>query len=67
MFKNRFFNTMQIQNQVQLKPFNTLSLDVTASHYTKITSVEDIKEAYFKVERLFSLIGLKIETNGGTK
>jgi len=36
---------MQIQNQVQLKPFNTLSLDVTASHYTKITSVEDIKEA----------------------
>ncbi|MFI7826663.1 hypothetical protein ACFMJK_25625, partial [Acinetobacter baumannii] len=25
---------MQIQNQVQLKPFNTLSLDVTASHYT---------------------------------
>lgn len=45
MFRNRFFNTMQIQNQVQLKPFNTLSLDVTASHYTKITSIEDIKAA----------------------
>lgn len=45
MFKNRFFNTMQIQNQVQLKPFNTLSLDVTASHYTKVKSIEDIEEA----------------------
>lgn len=45
MFKNRFFNTMQIQTQVQLKPFNTLSLDVTASHYTKVKSIEDIEEA----------------------
>ncbi|MFI7816856.1 FAD-binding protein, partial [Acinetobacter baumannii] len=36
---------MQIQNQVQLKPFNTLSLDVTASHYTKVKSIEDIEEA----------------------
>jgi len=36
---------MQIQNQVQLKPFNTLSLDATALHYTKIQTIQDIEEA----------------------
>ena len=36
---------MQIQTQVQLKPFNTLSLDATASHYVRIHSVEDLEAA----------------------
>ena len=36
---------MQIRNQVQLKPFNTLSLDATVSHYTKVGSIQDIESA----------------------
>ena len=36
---------MQIQTQVQLKPFNTLSLDATASHYVKVSSTQDILAA----------------------
>lgn len=36
---------MHIQTQVQLKPFNTLNLDAIASHYTKITSTEDLLAA----------------------
>lgn len=36
---------MKIQSQVQLKPFNTLSLDVIASHYVQIQSVDDLVEA----------------------
>lgn len=36
---------MHIQTQVQLKPFNTLSLDAVASHYVRIQSVTDIQSA----------------------
>lgn len=36
---------MQIQTQVQLKPFNTLSLDAVASHYCKIQSTDDLIQA----------------------
>lgn len=36
---------MQIETQVQLKPFNTLNLDAIASHYTKISSNEDLLAA----------------------
>ena len=34
---------MQIQTQVQLKPFNTLSLDAIASHYVRIQSIDDLE------------------------
>ncbi len=36
---------MHIQTQVQLKPFNTLSLDAIASHYCKIQSTGDLVQA----------------------
>ena len=36
---------MNIQTQFQLKPFNTLSLDVTASHYVKIQNKEEVISA----------------------
>ncbi len=36
---------MQIQTQVQLKPFNTLSLDAIASHYVRIQSIDDLEAA----------------------
>lgn len=49
---------MNIQNQIQLKPFNTLSLDVTASHYIKVQSDEALVEAlnYAKQHALNVLI-----------
>ncbi|MCL6231526.1 UDP-N-acetylmuramate dehydrogenase [Acinetobacter amyesii] len=49
---------MQIQTQVQLKPFNTLSLDAVASHYVRVQSVEEIKAAldYAKAEQLNVLV-----------
>ena len=49
---------MNIQNQIQLKPFNTLSLDVTASHYIKVQSDEALVEAlnYAKKHSLNVLI-----------
>lgn len=62
------------QSQTLIKRFQDLALCTKSSNdIEKVinkalkTDFEDIKEAYFKVERLFSLIGLKIETNGGTK
>ena len=49
---------MNIQNQIQLKPFNTLSLDVTASHYIKVQSDEALVEVlnYAKQHALNVLI-----------
>ncbi|MFW1735615.1 UDP-N-acetylmuramate dehydrogenase [Acinetobacter sp. ULE_I001] len=36
---------MNIESQVQLKPFNTLSLSSIASHYVKIQSIVDLQQA----------------------
>lgn len=36
---------MNIQNNVQLKPFNTLSLSAITSHYVKIQNVADVLDA----------------------
>jgi len=36
---------MQIQTQVQLKPFNTLNLEAIASHYAQIQSTADLLTA----------------------
>ncbi|RZG78808.1 UDP-N-acetylmuramate dehydrogenase [Acinetobacter sp. WCHAc060033] len=36
---------MNIESQVQLKPFNTLSLSATASHFVKVQSVAELEEA----------------------
>ena len=36
---------MNIQNNVQLKPFNTLSLSSISSHYVKIQNVADVLDA----------------------
>ncbi len=36
---------MNIESQVQLKPFNTLSLNSIASHYIKVQSIAELKEA----------------------
>ncbi|NLZ85932.1 MAG: UDP-N-acetylenolpyruvoylglucosamine reductase, partial [Gammaproteobacteria bacterium] len=36
---------MQIQTQVQLKPFNTLNLEAIASHYAHIQSTDDLLAA----------------------
>ncbi|MCK8640265.1 UDP-N-acetylmuramate dehydrogenase [Acinetobacter schindleri] len=49
---------MQIQTQVQLKPFNTLSLDAVASHYCKIQSIDDLTQAldFAKQQQLNILI-----------
>ena len=49
---------MQIQTQVQLKPFNTLSLDAIASHYCKIQSNDDLIQAldFAKQQQLNILI-----------
>lgn len=49
---------MQIQTQVQLKPFNTLILDAVASHYVRVQSVEDIQAAldFAKAEQLNVLV-----------
>ena len=49
---------MNIQTQVQLKPFNTLSLDVTASHYLKVHSTQDLVDGldYAKQQQLNVLI-----------
>lgn len=49
---------MNIQSQVQLKPFNTLSLDVTASHYLKVQSTQSLLDglAYAKQQQLNVLI-----------
>lgn len=49
---------MQIQTQVQLKPFNTLSLDAVASHYCKIQSNDDLIQAldFAKQQQLNILI-----------
>lgn len=62
------------QSQTLIKRFQDLALCTKSSNdIEKVinkalnTDFEDIKEAYFKLEKLFSLIGLKIETNGGTK
>ena len=36
---------MHIQYNMQLKPFNTLNLDATASHYVKIENIQDVQDA----------------------
>lgn len=62
------------QSQTLIKRFQDLALCTNKSNdIEKVinkalnTDFEDIREAYFKLEKLFSLIGLKIEINGGTK
>lgn len=62
------------QSQTLIKRFQDLALCTKNSDdIEKVinkalkTDFEDVKEAYYKSERLFALIGLKIETNGGTK
>ena len=62
------------QSQTLIKRFQDLALCTkNSSDIEEVinkalkTDFEDIKEAYYKSERLFALIGLKIETNGGTK
>ncbi|MCT8088398.1 UDP-N-acetylmuramate dehydrogenase [Acinetobacter sp. C_4_1] len=49
---------MNIQTQIQLKPFNTLSLDATASHYCKVQSTAELVDAlnYAKQQQLNVLI-----------
>lgn len=49
---------MNIQTQVQLKPFNTLNLNAVASHYVKIQSVDALLEAldYAEQQQLNILI-----------
>ncbi|WP_120430056.1 UDP-N-acetylmuramate dehydrogenase [Acinetobacter baylyi] len=49
---------IHIQHQVQLKPFNTLNLDVVASHYIKVQSVNELIEAldYAEQQQLNALI-----------
>ena len=49
---------MNIQTQVQLKPFNTLNLNAVASHYVKIQSVDALLEAldYAEQQQLNVLI-----------
>ncbi|NNG75152.1 UDP-N-acetylmuramate dehydrogenase [Acinetobacter sp. ANC 4277] len=49
---------MNIQTQIQLKPFNTLSLDATASHYIKIQSQQELVDAlnYAKQQQLNVLV-----------
>src|SRR5574344_2336881 len=36
---------MHIHYNMQLKPFNTLNLDATASHYVKIENIQDVQDA----------------------
>ncbi|WP_425918406.1 UDP-N-acetylmuramate dehydrogenase [Acinetobacter sp. TSRC1-2] len=49
---------MNIQTQIQLKPFNTLSLDATASHYLKVQSQQELVDAlnYARQQQLNVLI-----------
>ncbi|WP_165493789.1 UDP-N-acetylmuramate dehydrogenase [Acinetobacter terrae] len=49
---------MQTQTQIQLKPFNTLGLDATASHYIKVQSQQELVDAlnYAKQQQLNVLI-----------
>ena len=49
---------MNIQTQVQLKPFNTLNLNAVASHYVKIQSVDALLDAldYAEQQQLNILI-----------
>jgi len=49
---------MNIQHQVQLKPFNTLNLAANASHYIKVHSTDDLIAAlnYAKLQQLNVLI-----------
>ena len=49
---------MNIQTQVQLKPFNTLNLNAVASHYVKIQSVDALLDAldYAEQQQLNVLI-----------
>jgi UDP-N-acetylmuramate dehydrogenase len=42
---------MHIQQQVQLKPFNTLALNAVASHYVKIHTSEDLIQALAYAEQ----------------
>ena len=62
------------QSQTLIKRFQDLALCIKSSNdIEKVINkalkqiLKILKKLYFKVERLFSLIGLKIETNGGTK
>ena len=36
---------MHIQYNMQLKPFNTLNLNATASHYVKVKNIQDVQDA----------------------
>ena len=49
---------MNIQTQIQLKPFNTLSLDAIASHYIKVQSQQELVDAlnYARQQQLNVLI-----------
>lgn len=65
---------LMAQSQTLVKRLHDLSLCVGSTNDLESvinkaleTDVNDIKEAYFKIEKIFSLIGLKIEANGGAK
>lgn len=65
---------LMAQSQTLVKRLHDLSLCVgNANDLESVinkaleTDINDIKEAYFKIEKIFSLIGLKIEANGGVK
>ena len=49
---------MNIQSQIQLKPFNTLSLNSIASHYVQINEMTDLEQAlaYAKEQQLNILV-----------
>ncbi|MEG2569024.1 MAG: UDP-N-acetylenolpyruvoylglucosamine reductase, partial [Acinetobacter sp.] len=55
---------MQIQTQVQLKPFNTLNLEAIASHYAQIQSTADLLTALdFAEQQQFNVLILSGGSN----
>lgn len=50
---------MEIKQNISLKPYNTFGIDVSASYFAEIRSVEDLKEIYrkFNAEQVFILGG----------
>ncbi|WP_218086517.1 hypothetical protein, partial [Staphylococcus sp. HMSC056G08] len=62
------------QSQTLVKRFQDLALCAkSADDISKVvekaieTESKEMKDSYFVIEKLFALIGLKIETNGGRK
>ncbi|PHR72197.1 MAG: UDP-N-acetylenolpyruvoylglucosamine reductase [Lutibacter sp.] len=48
---------MNIQKNISLKPYNTFGIDVIASEFVSITSIEDLREVLTKNQDLFILSG----------